>query len=64
MRFSLGKLDVADKVGIGYFLFLGMACLETKNMVSVPSICLAPVMVSITAAEVEKWGVVDCGECV
>ena len=37
MRFSFGDLDVAEKVGIGYFLPLGMACLETKKMVSVPS---------------------------
>ena len=37
MHFSLGQVDVADKVGIDFFLPLGMACLETKNIVSVPS---------------------------
>ena len=40
MRLSLGDLDVADKVGIGYVLSLGMVCLETKKMVLVPSMRL------------------------
>ena len=40
MRFSLGQLDVADKFGIGYFFPLGMACLETNNMVLVTSTSL------------------------
>ena len=39
MHLSIGELDVADEVGIG-FLSLGMVCLETKNMVSVPSTSL------------------------
>ena len=38
MRFSLGELDVADKVGIGCFLSLGMVYLETKKIVLVPSL--------------------------
>ena len=37
MRFSLEQLDVADKVGIGFFLPLGMLYLETNNLVLVPS---------------------------
>ena len=37
MRFSFGELDVADEVGIGYFLYLGMVCLDSKKMVSFPS---------------------------
>ena len=37
VRFYFGELDVADEVGIGYFLSLGVLCLETKKMVSVPS---------------------------
>ena len=40
MRFSLGELDVADKFGVGYFLSFGIVCLETKKMVSVPSMHL------------------------
>ena len=40
VRFSLGELDVSDKVGIRYFFSLGMVCLETKNMVLVLSMCL------------------------
>ena len=40
MRFSLGELDVADKVGIGYFFVFGKVCLETKKMVLAPSMCL------------------------
>ena len=40
MRFSLEELYVTDKVGVGYFLSLGMVCLETKKMVLVPSMCL------------------------
>ena len=94
MNSSLGEIDVADKFSTGYFLSLGMVCLETKNMVLVPSMCLegrqdlpplcakrknsfaveisqvdflgpdrrvwredlAPVMVSITTAEVETTG--------
>ena len=34
---SIGQLDVADKFGIGYFLPLWMACLETKKIVLVSS---------------------------
>ena len=37
MCFILGKFDVADEVGVGYFLPLGIACLETKNIVLLPS---------------------------
>ena len=40
VSFSLGEIDVADKVGIGIFLSLGMVCLETKKMVSVLSMFL------------------------
>ena len=29
-----GELDIADKVGIGHFLSLGMACLEKKKSLS------------------------------
>ena len=36
MCFILGELDVTDKVGICNFLFEGIVCLETKNMVLVP----------------------------
>ena len=36
MRFSLGELDVADKIGMGFFLFEGIVCQETKKMVLVP----------------------------
>ena len=36
MRFSLVDIDVADKVGIGNFLFVEMVYLETKKMVLVP----------------------------
>ena len=37
MCFGLGQLDVADEVGVCIFLPLGMACLETKNIVLVSS---------------------------
>ena len=37
MRFSLGKLDVSDKVGIGYFLIFGDVLFGDKNIVLVPS---------------------------
>ena len=41
MHFSLGELDVADKVGIGYlFCLWGWCVLEAKNMVLVPSMYL------------------------
>ena len=40
MRFSLGEFDVAYKVGIGNFLFEGMVCMETKNIVLFPLMCL------------------------
>ena len=40
MCFSLGELDVADKFGIGFFLSLGMVCLDTNKMVLVPSMRL------------------------
>ena len=36
MCFSLGDLDVTDKVGICIFFFEGIVCLETKKMVLVP----------------------------
>ena len=35
VHFSLGELDVRDKFGIGYFLSLGVVCLEAKHMVLV-----------------------------
>ena len=35
MLFSLGELDVADKIGVGFFLFEGIVCLDTKKTVSV-----------------------------
>ena len=38
--FSTGELDVADKVGKGYFLSLWMVFLETKKIVLVLSMCL------------------------
>ena len=37
---SFGGIDVEDKVGIGYFLPLGVECLETKKMVLAPSTSL------------------------
>ena len=36
MCFSLGELDVTEKIGICNFLFEGILCLETNNMVLVP----------------------------
>ena len=36
MRFSLGEIDVADKVGIVFCLFVGVVCLDTKKMALVP----------------------------
>ena len=40
VRFSLGELDITEKVDMGYFLSLGLVCLDTKKMVLVPSMCL------------------------
>ena len=40
MSFSLRELDVAEKLAYVFFLFEGILCLETKNMVLVPLIGL------------------------
>ena len=32
MCFGLGQIDIADKVGVGNFLPLGITCLETKRL--------------------------------
>ena len=35
--FGLGQLDVAEEVGVGIFLTLGIAYFETKKIVLAPS---------------------------
>ena len=54
---NLCQAEILSAVEIYQVAFGGLDCRVRRED-------LAPVMVSITAAEVEKWGVVDCGECV